>query len=320
MSEDDYYFIYGGRKEILKVLYCSTDPNPFFTGGIDGLKSTFSEIYDIRFTEVRKERGSEFITQDYDFYIYEHEVPLQLPTDGVVLLADPDKAPTDSGFRIVTPVQMRDSSYMLLGEEHPVVKNFIADIISLHQYTRVECEPEFKVLLTCDSDPVLFLRNDGANQIVVMPFSVHESNLVRQPEWMILLYNLFKFYLPATIEGNSFEINESVTLQSRGPQLTVVGEGYNRTLTEFPASISFSKPGTYSLKRTSYFGDDLEDVNIFVKIPAIESNLWRQEDSPARPYVAETTESFYQDLVVWLAAAIAALLLLEWWLQARGNR
>lgn len=214
--------------------------------------------------------------------------------------------------------------YLTAGEaDHPVLKNVVAEHITVSAFTAVEYEPVYDVLLYCSTYPMLLVRNDGANKIAVMPFSVHYSNIVETEDWFFLLYNLINYYLPGTVDTNAVEVNGTVNVNSRGPRITLEGEALDEDIlmTEFPATLTFKIPGTYTLKQTSYFPNEtLPNVQIFVKIPASESNIWRQEDGLSEPYIETAAENTYEDLLIWLAAALVALLFAEFWLQSRANR
>ncbi len=315
--EDNTFYLYGGQKETIRVVYASSDPNPFFTGMIDNiLKKAYSNVWDVRVDEVPK--GQEFPTSGYNFYLYEHRMPEQIPMDGVVVLMDPDRAPTGADFRIQNRYPLHNPVYLQVAEDHPVLFDFRAEEIYLTYYTGLELGPAYKVLLTCDGRPVLALRNDGANKTAVLPFSVHYSNLSQRVDWGLLIYNLFSYYMPPTVPGNAYEVNEEITVDSRGPEVSL--KGSETVFTEFPASLKFSIPGTYTLKQTSYYNETLPDVQLFVKIPALESNIWREESGLAEPYIELAAEDSVDDLLIWLAAALVALLFAEWWLQSRENR
>ena len=59
--------------------------------------------------------------------------------------------------------------------------------------------------------------------------------------------------------------------------------------------------------------------NIYVKIPAAESNIFNVQETLGEPYVEEVQIEMYNDLLLYLAAALVALLFIEWWLQSREN-
>jgi hypothetical protein len=56
-----------------------------------------------------------------------------------------------------------------------------------------------------------------------------------------------------------------------------------------------------------------------VRIPKEESNIWAVEDALENPYKTVDDTNYYNDLLVYLAGALVAILFLEWWLQSRAS-
>ncbi len=327
--DDNSYQIYGGRKEIIKILYSSTVNNPFFTGVLDILRKDFADVWEFRITEVRRNKPLEpFVTSGYDFYIYEHQMPNQLPTDGVVFLVDPDISPAGAGFSVMGPRTYQDPLYLSAQEDHPIMKHVSAQYISVTKFTALTYDSEYKVLMSCDTNPMLLVRNDGRNKIAVMPFSVHYSNITILPEWYFMLYNIFEFYIPGMVEENSFEVGESISVKCLGQKLFVRdAQGDDIGLYErdeealsFVVPLAFHTPGVYKLQQTSYFNNETIGMDIFIKIPTVECNIWRVEDSLVEPIVDEKPDNTIQELLFWFAVALVSLLFVEWWLQSRENK
>lgn len=327
---DNAFDLYGGQKEVIRVEYASTDPNPFFNSGLGSVRNHLASRYDLQITEIKK--GEDPILEGFDFYIFEHKMPREIPTDGVILLADPDpyygEAPINAGFRVAGTADFQGRLTTLAEgsdfEGHPVTKYLWADEIAVSLYNVIsDYDPSFDVLLSYGNDPMLMARNDGANQLAVMAFSVHYSNISKLPEHFLIFNNLFDWYLPSVVDGNAFEVNESIALQSRGEKIVFTGQdGSKQTILaeELPKSITLSLPGTYTVDQTTYFGKDIPTQRIFVKIPAAESNIFAREDELYDPYEGTEKESLAYDLLTWLAAALVALLFAEWLLQALGNK
>ena len=116
-------------------------------------------------------------------------------------------------------------------------------------------------------------------------------------------------------------MNESLTLQSRGPELTVRREGSmseDDTFVSFPAAITLTLPGTYTVSQITYFNQEVKE-QIFVKIPTEESNIKLQKDRLNGPIRSDNVEESYRDLLGYFAAALVALLFIEWLLKSRDN-
>lgn len=317
---DDNYYLYDGRKETVKVLYASTDPNPFFTSALDTLKELFENRWTLEVEEVPKGRDWQAYMAGYDLYIFEHKAPEVLPGDGAVILADPDAAPRDIGLTMRSVVDHLGRMVTCNNKvTHPVTEYLEVGNIAFSRYTVFDFENSFEALFSIDSDPLLLMQNDKSSKIAVMPFSVHYSDIALRPEWLILLYNIFDYFLPATVNKASFEVGEEVVLNARGPRVT-----YSDTkdpVEEFPASLKFDLPGTYTLRQELYFpGKGPVNVNIYVYAPAEESNLWAVKDRLEDPYKTEVVGEQYDDLLVVFTAILFALVMLEWILHSKEGR
>lgn len=312
---DNTFDIYGGQKDVLRIQYASSLPNPFFTGALDVFTNRLSSKFNVQFVDVPS--GRQPATSGFDFYIFEHTMPDSMPTDGVVFLVDPDKGPSGSGIFVNDYYTFQDDVALTQGAAHPLTQYINADNILLQQYCRMTIDPSYEVLLTCDGNPVYFAQKNENFQVAVLGLNLHYSYLPVRPEFYIMLYNMFEYFFPSTVEKNAFSVGEKVALNSRGPELTVFGYG---TFAEFPASVSFDLPGTYTVTTTSYFNSERTDVNLFIKIPAEESNVTNTADSLTAPYRDEEKSIEYDDLLIYLAAAMVLLLFVEWLLHWRESR
>lgn len=319
-AEDNYYNIYAGQKEILKVQYVSPADlsQSFFPSALLVLKSLYADRWDIQFKEIHT---SNYALEGYDFYIFEHSLPSTLPTDGIVMLVNPDIAPSGAGFQVVG---IRDFNKfgvnLTLEGRHDIINNIKPELITVTRYVRLSrVDPSYTVLMTCEDYPVLMAKNEKDSKIVVMSFSLSYSNLAVLTDFPVLIKNILNFYSPATIVGNSFEVDESVSLNARGESLEVTRSGEEvTTFTNFPANLSVGLPGTYELTQKTDFGKTITE-NIFVKIPAAESNIFGQKDGLDDPYAEDKEEGFYNDILFYFALAMMGLLFIEWWLQSRDN-
>ena len=175
--------------------------------------------------------------------------------------------------------------------------------------------------MSCDNDPVFFFFFEGASKVVVAMFSLHYSSLAIDSGFPTLFYNIFETYMPATVDGNAFSVYETVSLNSRGSSLTVSGPGISEdegTFSTFPAQLELNFPGRYTITQMTDFNDFVVE-HIYVKIPEYESNIVCVEDAFVNPYLAESNNDYYDDLILYVASAFVALLFIEWLLQYRAN-
>ena len=85
---------------------------------------------------------------------------------------------------------------------------------------------------------------------------------------------------------------------------------------QLPAEITVVKPGTYTLTQTPISGITVID-KFYVSIPDEESNINLKEDTLTNPYFYSDDNTSNLDLLFYFALALAALLLIEWWLKSR---
>ena len=328
-QQDNDFLIFNGGKEVVKVMYKSPEPNQFFPAVMQNLRSIYRNKWEFVITEIKvgaeePEQGYE----GYDFYFFEHEMPKKLPTDGIVFLCDPNPdyaaPPQKADFRVEGQYHWGGESKYLQAEDtnHPLLNFINPGSISVSMYNRITYGSSYTPLLfTPDGKPVLAVCDEDDAKIVVMGFSIHYSNLALNEGIAVLMYNMFEYFMPSTVDKNAFEINEKISLNARGKELYVANEYDTEnmmTFSTFPASFTATLPGTYVLSQTTFAGKPIED-KIFVRIPASESNIWKTEDTLGNPYKEIEAVDYYNDLMKFIAFAMVAILFIEWWLHNREN-
>lgn len=324
-KQDNNIDIYGGEKETLRVLYASPLRNNFIPSVIDGLRANaLVNYWQIELDEPMLTNTTDYAppTEGYDVYIYEHRMPDSLPTDGVVFLFDPDKSPIGADFKIENVYQVPDPGGIEFVEDmlHPILSDVDCSMIHVTRFTRLGKVDAYDVLAVLDGSdyPMLLSRNDGDVKIFVMPFSVHYSDIAISEALPQLFLNAFRYFIPATIAENSFEVYESVTLNARGESLSVTGYKVDEVFSEFPAKLTLTTPGTYTISQTTYFGKEVTE-KIFARVPASESNIFEKGDTFNAPYVFVDESDYYRDWLLYLEIALVALLFAEWILHLRES-
>ena len=316
--QDNDFHIYGGKKPTLNVLYCSPKANSFIGGTLLTARDTLTD-WNIELKEMNKPAGKEEVpTSGYDFYVFEHTMPDVMPTDGVVMLINMDKAP--EGLTMV-PGQLINGEFNLAaGEGHPITNRFNAEKVEVSQYTRILSYDGFKPLLFCAGDPVLLVKEDEGQKIMVMNFSVNFSMVSMYVEFPILIYNIFDYFMPSTLQSHAFDINEEIVLNARADELNIQSTNgkYKEKFNEFPKTLTLTQPGSYTVTQTPLSGEVVTE-QFFVKIPASESNISRVEDQLEELIIPKKKDMDNLDLLLYLAAALVALVIFERWLQAQDS-
>lgn len=317
---DNSFCIYDGVKETINVLYVTPVRHAFLSGFLMGL----NDMLDSRWNFVVNEAVPADTPKlsGYDFYIFEYEMPLRMPTDGISFLIDPDSSPQSLNMVFgekITDDDPKSRGFTLSPQDstnglHPIMKAVKADSIHVTKYTRVVSHEGFEPLMFCGANPVFFVKNQPKEKVAVLTFDLLYSDITLTPSFPVLLFNLFDYFLPDTITGNIYNVHEPVKLNAMGSRLTVIGPGMDETYTEFPVIISGTVPGTYTIKQT-LLSDKTFSEDFYVRVSALQSDFSRVE-MLKEPYIEEPPVIDY-DLLLYLAIALVALVLFERFLHVR---
>ena len=320
LGYDNEFCLYGGTKPVIDILYSSSMPNNFFPTALFVIQDALKEDWEVRIKEVGE--GVE-ITQGYDIYIYEHTVPKTLPDDGVIFCVNPNSLPSSAGAHLGSGKGSNNEIFMNVKEDHPIMNNIDVTKISVTQFTVVSNYGDYTPLMGIKNKneqyPLLLVKDEVDAQIVIMPFSLHYSNLAVLPEFPMILKNTVNHFFPKTVDKHVFETGDKVALDARANKLSVFGdEGMDLTLTidKLPAEITVSKPGTVNFIQRLSHEETIRD-SIYVKIPSSESDIQPTEEILVNPYFYTETNEMDVDLLFYLAMAMVALLFIEWWLKSR---
>ncbi|HBF14793.1 MAG TPA: hypothetical protein DDW30_03755 [Clostridiales bacterium] len=315
-EKDNTFNVYGGEKPVLRVQYASTQTNNFFSGVLRSMRQALMGSYTL---DVKTVAYKDAKTEGFDLYIFEHRMPEEMPTDGVVLLADPDSAPSGSGLEFGDSVSVDSSSTLASGVTHPLTDHVNPDRITVAKYRRVNASDGYDELLYYHGDPILLVKNEDRAKTVVLTLDLNNSSLGVVLDFPVLMYNLFTYFFPPTLTGNAFEVGESVTVNARGTDLTLDGPGYQKAgFDSLPATVILTQPGDYTVMQTNMKGTT-ELQQFFVHIPQSESNITEAVDELPLLRSETTMEETTTDLILWIAAAALFLLFAEWWLHSRES-
>ena len=311
---DNTYYIYGGTKPKLRVQYASSTDNTFIRTAIQSVKSSYENSWSIDFVTVRS--GEEFKTAGYDFYIFEHSaMPDKMPTDGVVMLVNPSKAPQGAGIRLGNDISVAIGTTVASGKTHPVTSHLQPDLTTVSKYRRISSHDGYDELLFVQGDPVLLVKNTEIEKHLVLSIDLNYSNMGVLWSFTLFFADLFNYYMPPTVGSGSFEVGDTVKLNAKGTELSVRNPANEETkLNEFPAELRVAVPGTYTLTQT-YYSEVIVDM-FYVSIANFESEITKEVDALPVLNVGKRTEREDKDLLIYIAAALVALLFVECWLQS----
>jgi hypothetical protein len=261
------------------------------------------------------------LIEGFDIYIFEHMMPQTLPTDGLVFCINPTMLPSNAGIKFGATGSSPNHEEIFLspGESHPIMQKVDAKQISVTEFTVVTSYDGYTPIVTLqDAIPLILVNDDLDMPMVVMPFSLHYSNLAMLPEFPMLLKNTINHFFPETVKDRVFETYQEIDINARGNQVEVTAPktSLDKTFEEFPAKYKTSIYGTYKVTHTDISGDPIGE-NVFVHIPSSESDINFEEPILVNPYFYTTDDADNVDLLFYFALAAVALLFFEWWLKSR---
>ena len=313
LEDDNIFYLYGGIRPTIKVQYYSTLPNNYWSTALLVLQDAFANKWIIDIDEVTAEPA----TEGYDIYIFEHTMPTTVPSDGLVIFVNPDRLPTTAGVRLGSTMTSANGEIFLeAGEPHKMLQGVNVGAISVTQFKAITSYDGYTPLATIGEHPLLLVKEEVDQKIMLLPFSLHYSNLPIVSEFPVLLYNAINHFFPMTIEDHVFDINDTVKIHARATSLDIMGPGTMLTYEEFPVELTVTAPGTYTLTQTPISGTPVIE-SIYVRIPNVESDINLTEATLVNPYFYTDADSNAVDLLFYFALALVALLFLEWWLKSR---
>ena len=245
-KDDNSFFLYGGVKQPLKIQYYSTLANTFYSGILLSMQGLLDKYWDIDIDEIQDNMemiqngyGKEYAMEGYDVYIFEHHMPASLPTDGLVILVNPDNVPAGGDFIYQGWDQSSSEMQLSMEEKSPLTEGMTAENITVTRWSVISSYGDGYVpLMSCNGFPVLLAKNEETEKIVIMGMNINYSNFALTAEFPMFFYNMFNYYFPQTVDSYVYEVNSSIELNARGPELSLTGPGINQSVTEFPNSIT----------------------------------------------------------------------------------
>lgn len=311
-APDNTYTVYGGRKDEIKIQYASSLPNNFVNGALLVLQNSRKDGFDIQITQVNS--SSDYEVRGFDFYIFEHTMPSVMPSDGAVLLIDPDKIPPNLDMEIG---ETRRGEFTLsAGVTHPVTEFVDASRINATYYKGITAGDDYDTLFTCGGEKVFVVKNTADSKAAVLTLDLNYSNLAMLYEFPLLMSNLFDYFIPPTVEKNVFDVNEKIGVDARGKNVRVERGGGILQAVKTPAEIALSEPDRYVITQTLLSGKTLE-TPVYVKVPRAESDIFAAEEAIPGLFFMEKKEFSYNDLLIYLASALLTVFVLERFLYSR---
>lgn len=325
VGEEDSYLVDNSftvptpKKNTLKVQYYSTERTKFVETVLDVMREKYyKDLWDLEVHSLAPEDTPAI--KGFDMYFFEYYVPDSLPTDGAVFLLSPADSSKlrPMGVTLGSQVSLGAFTYLTTQiPDHPLLKYTVPESIGVTIYTPLIVDDSFDVLMTCGADSVMVAKKqektEGQNpvKLFVISFPISYTDLAVKSEMMLFTINAFDYYLPATLTKYTYSVGEAISVNCRGDYV-LVGEGDDATkLTEFPTTLSFDLPGSYTIRTILSNKEEVKNV-IYVSAPMEESDIFNVEDNLVNPFDKDDLQNDYTDLIFIFAAALTALLFIEW--------
>lgn len=209
--------------------------------------------------------------------------------------------------------------------DHPLLRNVDLSEVSVATARRVPLEPGWEVLVDSDGGPLVAVRSDRARREVLLTFELGSSDLPLRPAYPVLMANLLAWLLPraeeapramaagAAVAVESLPSAEEIWVES------VDGSGRERLAPPWPPRpFQPPAPGMYRIVQV---GPGLRQETAIVADgyhPGESDPTPRVMELPAGDGSAAPVQAALA-LWPWLAGAVLALSMIEWWTDARGT-
>ncbi len=320
---DDNYYVYGGVKPVINVQYYTTTNGNFYSGILMAWRNTMRDVWDIEIKEVKDDNEHKPVSPElegFDVYIFENKMPETMPTDGIVILINPDKAPSGSGLTVDSwPITYPQATPLDGDTTHAVMKYVVPGNITLMKHASISAGAGsgYETLMSCGGYPTVLMKNTTAEKVAVIGFDTKWSNISITSDLPLLYLNMLNSLMPATVQDYAYDVYETISLNARSVELVVNDPtGKTTKFDMFPAQLDLSVPGVYTMTQTTMSGMESVDT-IYVKSPASESDITCKLDALTNPFIELSNAESDFDPIFYFALAIVALLFAEWWLQSR---
>ncbi len=322
---DNYYLVYGGEKDTIKIEYWSKTYNVFWQYGFSNLANNMSKNRDIRFQQINTDYGLEIKNNGYDFYIFEHSIPQEiiekgLPDDGIVILSNPDDRIKElnlglslNGMSTLSTLTSCSSKI-----DTPLLQYIEPSSIGVTQYSNISLASDslFVPVLFCNNDPLMLVQNNINSKIIVLPFSINMSNFYGR-SFQIFLYNLLNYFMPVTLVKYDYLANETAKISCKGISIDLYYEDkkLNTFTGDFPLDYRFEDIGTYTFITKFGLNKPDEVRKVYVHIPSKESSIFEISQFRIILDNQELTKEIGHDLSMYIILAMFICLIAEWYLQ-----
>jgi len=265
-----------------------------------------------------------FKATGYDLYIFDGDMPEQLPEDGHIIIFNP---PKNQLFPNVGKSEYTD----IIAAEHKLFEDLKGDFTFSALKTNLYIVPQWaNPMMKNNEGIVAFEGYLDKNRIIVFGFDLHETNLPIQPFFPVIMAKTVQELIPG---GNGIKETSSIyagdtielSIDPKAEEVYVITPDGNKTLIAppFPATLysETSQIGTYILEQ--HLRDKIIEQKFIVNAPSEKEYAlsWLNYGSPVQrnSEVVEAQKSIFgwslKILLLWI---LLGILILEWWVFTNG--
>ena len=257
----------------------------------------------------------------YDLYIFDSEMPDELPEDGHAILFNP---PGNNYFSVAGETEKTE----IHSVKHKIYSSLTQDIsFNALKTDRYQLPVWGNPLMENDSGTVAFEGFAGKNRIVVFGFDLHETNLPLQPFFPVIMTKVVQELLPggssqisAVNAGDSIEL--SVDPEANEVSVMTPDGNKVRIAPPFPANAydETTQIGTYMVEQQLENGV-IQQV-FFVNAPsekeftASETAASAEKNSEGSQTVGKSGGLSLKMPLLWL---LLVIIIIEWWVYTNGT-
>jgi hypothetical protein len=307
LNEDNKIYSIIQQKDKVKVLLYS-QKNVF-------LEKALSTIKDV---ELLKTNPGEKITEDFDLYIFDKEVPESLQAKGNMLFINPSKSA--AAFNVGSEVEGGKATIV----KHGVTRYMENSNFTVSKYRKVEAPYWAAPLFKIGEENAAFLGEYKGQKIGLIAFDFQSSDMPLTPEFPIFVNNLMSNLLNRdTISNNQYFCGENVEIiplpETERLWVTTPKKEKINIENKYPIK-PFEKtfePGVYEVVQK--FGENELSKLIAINFPTTESDLLQKAKSiNSKGYVTNVSKGGIELRDILIISALI-IMVFEWIYYVRLN-
>lgn len=266
----------------------------------------------------------------YDLYIFDGTAPVELPTDGGIMMFNISDNILSSGFIYQSQEILENGKKLQYEKGNTSTYSTLTygtkeNEIYISRYLKYSFYSSFTTILSCDGFPAVFAGiNENGTREVVFSFDLHDSNMPLLFDFIPLMKNFVEYCVPNIINNYAYECGENLAINvipqcesieiispsNRVSYIENDGEGY--------AYYTLNELGTYEI--TVKTSEKEIKERVFVSFPLSESNPHINEDKISLQGVkAESGRYGTQDITFIFLILGLILLLIDYLIFALGK-